>query len=65
MSHKTVPAAAVAVIAFVSLAGCTINNPVPVAAAPPAPVVVQTTAPAPATVLTPTAGSVVVQPAPY
>ena len=53
---------AAAALTLVSLMGCTINNPPPVAATPaPAPssVVVQPATPAPAP------GSVVVQPRPY
>jgi hypothetical protein len=59
MLQTTVRAAAVAALALVSLAGCEVNNPAPVAAtpAPSSPVVVQPSAPAP--------GSVVVQPRPY
>jgi hypothetical protein len=58
MLHTTVRAAAVAALALVALAGCEVNNPAPVAAAPaPSSVTVQPAAPAPS--------SVVVQPRPY
>ncbi len=58
MFQTTMRIAAVAALALTSLAGCEINNPTPVAAAPaPASVVVQPAAPAPA--------AVVVQPTTY
>jgi hypothetical protein len=67
MFGTTMRVAAGALLGLVSLGGCSINTPAPVAAAPPA-VVVQPATPAPAAVVVrpppPAPGTVVVQPAP-